>query len=163
MIDAVNADIDAGGSFYDFNGSGMTDEGDLMFVTEDLFGIVGMPGDCNGDGVVDIQDANCTPGDVLDDFLANLVPPSLRGDADGDGEVQFSDFVILSENFANPGVYTDGDFDKDGEVQFSDFVILSENFGQSGGAMAAAVPEPSTALLLAIGLAGLAFCRRRSH
>ncbi len=123
-----------------------------------------LPGDCNGDGVIDIMDANCTSDDQLDAFLAGLNPPSLRGDADGDGQVQFSDFVILSENFATPGQYTDGDFDKDGDVQFSDFVILSERFGQSGGAVAATVPEPSTWTLLAIsGLAAcLAYRRRRS-
>ncbi len=103
-----------------------------------------LPGDCNGDGVVNIQDANCTPGDQLDAFLASLDPASLRGDADGDGQVQFSDFVILSENFTMDGQYTDGDFDKDGVVQFSDFVILSESFGQMGGAVASAVPEPNT-------------------
>ena len=84
-------------------------------------------------------------------FLAALDPPSLRGDADGDGEVQFSDFVILSENFGTSGEYTGGDFDKDGQVQFSDFVILAENFGLIGGAEAAAVPEPSAVALIGLG------------
>ena len=121
---------------------------------------ISTPGDCNGDGMVDIADANCTPDDQLDGFLASLDPPSLRGDADGDGEVQFSDFVILSENFGSAGQYTDGDFDKDAEVQFSDFVILSGNFGQSGGAVAAAVPEPAGMTLAVIGLL-LAGCARR--
>ncbi len=84
------------------------------------------------DGVVDIQRRQLHAGRQLDAFLAGLTPNSLRGDADGDGEVQFSDFVILSGNFTNAGQYTDGDFDKDGEVQFSDFVILSGAFGTVG-------------------------------
>lgn len=118
------------------------------------------PGDCNGDGVVNVADANCTSNDGLDAFLASLDPASLRGDANGDGVVQFEDLVVLSNNFGNPGEYTDGDFDKDGVVQFGDLVILSDSFGQSaGGAVAASVPEPSTAILLLAG--GLVLFGRR--
>ena len=127
----------------------------------DLGGGIVVPGDCNGDGVADIMDANCTPDGQLDGFLATLNPPSLRGDADGDGQVQFSDFVILSENFTLDGQYTDGDFDKDGVVQFSDFVILSESFGQTGGAVAAAVPEPASWGLFCMGIVCLLGRHRR--
>jgi hypothetical protein len=67
------------------------------------------------------------------EFLGVVVPTEpLPGDIDGDGQVQFSDFVILSNNFNQqvpPG--TSGDLDGDGLVQFSDFVILSNNFGQT--------------------------------
>ena len=76
---------------------------------------------------MDINDANCTPNEQLDDFLASLDTPSLRGDADGDGVVQFEDLVILSANFGSPGEYTDADFNKDGVVQFEDLVILSSS------------------------------------
>ncbi len=121
-----------------------------------------VPGDCNGDGVVDIADANCTSDAALDGFLASLNPASLRGDADGDGQVQFSDFVILADNFTLAGQYTDGDFDKDGEVQFSDFVILADRFGQTGaGGVASAVPEPSSIALLGLGGLLLGMLRRR--
>ncbi len=46
----------------------------------------------------------------------------IKGDADGDGHVQFSDFLILSSNFGMPGQYTDRDLDSDGDLQFSDFL-----------------------------------------
>jgi hypothetical protein len=126
--------------------------GELRSGTVEYASLVGDPSDCNGDGLVDISDANCTPANQLDAFLMDQ--GFIKGDADGSGEVQFPDFVILANNFGNPGQYTDGDFDKDGLVQFPDFVILADNFGQSAGA-AAAVPEPSTALLGLVGLMGL--------
>ena len=112
--------------------------------------------DCNGDGLVDIADANCSCNDNLDALLAAL--GTRRGDADGDTTVQFPDFVILANHFGMNGSFTEGDFDCDGIVQFPDFVILANNFGQSGVA-AAAVPEPSAIVLLAV--AGLALSLRR--
>ncbi len=87
---------------------------------------------------------------------------ALAGDADGDLQVQFNDFVTLSENFGDRGGWTDGDFDGDGVVQFSDFVLLSEHFGQSVSPVsAAAVPEPATLPLAAAALLALPLLRRR--
>ena len=88
----------------------------------------------------------------------NLVANPLPGDIDGDGTVAFTDFLILSANFdMDVDKYTSGDFDGNGKVEFSDFLKLSENFGQAS-AVAAPVPEPSSVLLLIIGLAS---CRIR--
>jgi hypothetical protein len=122
-----------------------------------LGGLATDPLDCNGDGVVDINDANCTPADELDDFLAanNYLP----GDADGNRTVEFPDFVILADSFNQAGQYTDGDFDKNGTVEFPDFVILADNFGKTS-APAAAVPEPASWALLAIGAALFGLARR---
>lgn len=84
----------------------------------------------------------------------------IAGDLDGDGEVAFADFLTLSANFGQMDVpYADGDIDCDGEVAFADFLTLSANFGQSAGG-AAAVPEPSSAMLMLFGLAAF-FARRR--
>lgn len=56
----------------------------------------------------------------------------LAGDADSDGAVTFTDFLLLSENFGKrvDAVWADGDFDGDGSVAFTDFLMLSGNFGQ---------------------------------
>ncbi len=53
------------------------------------------------------------------------------GDADGDGDVDLDDFVILKTNFGTPSGATTatGDFDGDGDVDLDDFVILKTNFG----------------------------------
>ena len=56
-----------------------------------------------------------------------------RGDANGDGNVGFPDFLILSTNFGQlaDAAFEDGDFDSDGDVDFTDFLLLSQNFGQA--------------------------------
>lgn len=102
--------------------------------------------DCNNDDVLDVFDANCA-NENLDQILveANLV----KGDADGDGMVQFGDFITLSNHFGLRGQYTDGDFDLSGEVQFPDFVILSSNFGKTSSD-AANVPEPTSIVLTSL-------------
>ena len=88
--------------------------------------------DCDEDGEITIIDANCVPEELLDDFLADLEPASIRGDLDGDGVVGFADFLTLSSNFQERGQYTSGDLNKDGTINFDDFLILSGSFGKSG-------------------------------
>jgi len=52
------------------------------------------------------------------------------GDADGDGDVDLDDFVILKQTFGNdPLVDNRADFDGDGDVDLDDFVVLKQNFG----------------------------------
>ena len=119
------------------------------------------PLDCNGDGSVDIDDVNCAcaAGDFeqANEILVEI--GSLAGDADGNGTVEFQDFVILANNFGQVGQYTDGDFDWDGMVDFPDFVILANNFAKSGGGTGAAVPEPSILSLLLMSAVPLGAAR----
>ena len=74
------------------------------------------------------------PDDPIDDPVADcpFLPPELclPGDADMDGQVSFSDFLILSANFGmSDADQGDGDFTSDGTVDFEDFLILAEQFG----------------------------------
>ena len=57
----------------------------------------------------------------------------LPGDANGDGEVDIADFLILSRNFgrANDVAFADGDFDTSGTVDVADFLILARAFATS--------------------------------
>ena len=50
-------------------------------------------------------------------------------DLDGDGDVDFVDFMKLADNFVQSGDVSDGDFDGDGQIGFSDFSALAKNFG----------------------------------
>ena len=64
--------------------------------------------------------------------ITSDAPPLLDGDVDGNGAVEFADFLILSTNFGGPAESRDeGDLDGDGNVTFADFLILSQNFGRS--------------------------------
>jgi hypothetical protein len=89
----------------------------------------------------------------------SLTSPSLPGDINLDGKVDLSDFGILKENFGTGTTQAQGDLNSDAKVDLSDFGILKENFGKVAGA---AVPEPSTLLLLTLGgLAALVARRAR--
>ena len=54
------------------------------------------------------------------------------GDVNGDDEVNFKDFLVLSANFGRDvgAAWEDGDFDANGAIDFSDFLILAQNFGK---------------------------------
>ncbi len=87
------------------------------------------------------------------------------GDADLDQVVNLNDFNRLAANFGLNGFWDDGDFNYDFMVNLSDFNLLAGNFGLSASSdgptpqdwanLAAAVPEPGTITLLALGAVGL--------
>ena len=102
--------------------------------------------------------------------LENLV--ALEGDADGDKDIDITDFNILASNFDDAGAnsatndWTTADFDLDGDIDITDFNFLAANFADTGyGIVSPAggqVPEPGTlALLLFGGLLGFWAWRRQ--
>lgn len=97
-------------------------------------------------------------GPSCEEIAGSRIP----GDLDGDGEVAFVDFLVLSEFFGAMNVgYEAGDIDCNGEVAFADFLQLAENFGKTAAA-ATSVPEPASAsLLMLASLLCLSFRRRR--
>ena len=85
--------------------------------------------DLDGNGEVELRDQA-----FWLHFSENTV-----GDANLDGAVGFSDFLVVSANFGKASTWSGGDFTADGVVAFDDFLALSRNFES---ATIASVPEP---------------------
>ena len=94
------------------------------------------------------------------DATTLLLRVTRRGDADLDGAVNLQDFNRLAAHFgAADSTWHRGDFNYDGAVNLLDFNLLAANFGlRAAGpdvtpadwsALASAVPEPMSAVLLA--------------
>lgn len=87
--------------------------------------------------------------------------PNSGGDLDGNGKVEFADFLILSGNFGKAVTdHSQGDIDCGGTVDFADFLVLSGNFGREI-AGAEPVPEPSGLVLFGMTTLLLGCIRRR--
>jgi hypothetical protein len=97
-----------------------------------------------------------------------LVKYTYFGDADLDGTVTAGDYILIDSGFSTPGAsgWVNGDFDYDGAVTAADYILIDSGFGAfsgGGGQLGpsptggiAAVPEPTSMGLLALGAVGLA-------
>ena len=101
--------------------------------------------------ILGVDDIECSTERTIQPLLDQI--RVLAGDANLDGQVDFSDFLRLSANFGLDGNWADGDFDKTGRVQFSDFLLLSQNMGKS--APTVPVPEPELSLVMLLGAFGI--------
>lgn len=110
---------------------------------------------------------------ILQSYYLLALDPTMVGsgavgpDFNGDGVINLDDLAIWE---ANVGCETgcsvlQGDADGDGDVDGDDFLFWQRNVGQpmpwTGSGSAAAVPEPTTLMLLALGLMALPAWRRR--
>ena len=103
----------------------------------------------------------------FDNITLTVVPDNVAGDANGDGKVDGSDVTILAGNWQKgvsdglTATWAEGDFNGDGKVDGSDVTILAGNWQYGVEAAAAAVPEPSTIILILCGIGAMFAFRRR--
>ena len=89
---------------------------------------------------------------------------TVTGDVNGDGIVNSQDLALISSNWLASGTGKSGDANNDGIVNSQDLALVSANWlGTAPPAVgnAAAVPEPSAALLAILACGTLAVGRRR--
>ena len=115
-------------------------------------GITGVAGDINSDGVLNQSD--------VDDFVAGWRFESSLG---------FLDDNDSAAGFADLTTFANGDLDFDGDVDLSDAFAMHSALIAAGSpaslnfeALAAAVPEPSSAILLGLSMIALGAHRRQS-
>ena len=90
-------------------------------------------------------------------FFTAFVPPTiLEGDFNDDGTVDAADYTIWRDNLGGDASTLNGNGDGDSDVDIDDYNLWAGNFGASSSSSAAsAVPEPTAALLMLCGVAGL--------
>ena len=89
---------------------------------------------------------------VLEVVAATFESPA---DFDCDGDVDGDDFLVWQGGFgtASGAMKSDGDYDNDGDVDGDDFLGWQSEFGAGAGAASGSVPEPASALILALLIA----------
>jgi len=70
----------------------------------------------------------------------------LAADFNGDGKVDFSDLLILAQNYGKAADHAHGDANNDGKVGFDDLLILAQTYGKT----AAGAPQKDGSLLSSI-------------
>jgi hypothetical protein len=99
----------------------------------------------------------------------NTLKKTWIGDSDLNGVFNTSDFVTVFQagkfEIASNATWGEGDWDGNQRFNSSDFVVAFQEGGYEAGPRAAtqAVPEPSSALLLSLGLLLLARRTTVSH
>ncbi|MEX0612042.1 MAG: PEP-CTERM sorting domain-containing protein, partial [Pirellulales bacterium] len=100
--------------------------------------------------------------------LSLMAQAILAGDFNRDNVVDAADYGVWRKSYGQSvPQYTGGDGDGDGTIGDGDYNVWQTNFGTTAagsgeGRFSAAVPEPASVLLLAIGFVTACHCLRRA-
>jgi hypothetical protein len=83
------------------------------------------------------------------------------GDYNGNGTVDAADYTIFRDNLGGDSAVLSGNGSGAATVVQADYDLWKQNFGSSGTGSTAAVPEPCSYVLMALGLFALVACRGR--
>ncbi len=65
-------------------------------------------------------------------------PPTLAGDVNYDGTVNFADLLLLAQHYgSSQPLFENGDLTGDGSVGFDDLLLLAQNYGHANTTAAA--------------------------
>jgi len=155
--------LDDGADVYLYTGSIF----ELMFAETDIISELFFDGEAQDTG---IWGALGSGADFESDFftgtgLLQVTGGVVLGDADGDGDVDAADYIMVKKHFGSaPAAGTEGsggDFDGDGTVDWDDLQTMQAAFNTGAGA-GTPIPEPASLLIvLAAGLPAMLKRRRR--
>ncbi|MCA9216620.1 MAG: hypothetical protein KDB27_26300, partial [Planctomycetales bacterium] len=125
----------------DYNGNGVIDSGDLD-VHAQYIAAGDLAGDVNGDGATNVDDRAAWAEQYQNSWL---------GDSNFDGEFSSGDFVMVfgtaKYETGEAATYAEGDWNGDMKFDSGDFVAVFTTGGyEEGQRGVAAVPEPTTGL-----------------